>query len=156
LIYELLPSTQSRLPTLLDRRRFPAYVAERINHDEDSPLREMIQAQTNPSGVIKDNSILRMIENSLSDGILYRFRSGEEGPKVETMLTVLKAFCGAVREVFKEAWGLQPRRSRLMHGAGIISLGFVMDAIGERYRAQSVPSREQFVSDLLPLKEVCR
>jgi len=156
LIYELLPTTQSRLPTLLDRRRFPAYVAERINHDEDSPLREMIQTPTNPGGVIKDNSILRMIENSLSDGILYRFQNGEHGPNVETILMVLKAFWGAVREVFKEAWGLQPRRSRLMHGAGIVSLGFVMDAIAERHRALSVPSQDQFVSDLLPLKEVCR
>src|SRR5262249_4576136 len=57
LIYELLPATESRLPTLLERRRFPAHLAERLNHDEASPLREMIQTPTNPEGVIKDNSI---------------------------------------------------------------------------------------------------
>src|SRR5437773_4976054 len=43
-----------------------------------------------------------------------------------------------------------------MHGAGIVSLGFVMDAIGERYRPVGLPSCEQLVGDLSPLKEVCR
>jgi DGQHR domain-containing protein len=156
LIYELLPVTQSRLPTLLERRRFPAYLAERLNHDDDSPLRQMIQTPTNPGGVIKDNSILRMIENSLGYGILYRFRNGEHGPDVDMILRVLKNFWGAVSDVFKDAWGAHPRKSRLMHGAGIVSLGFVMDAIGERYRRLGVPSREQFAGDLLPLKDVCR
>src|SRR6266581_3179656 len=156
LIYELLPATQSRLPTLLERRRFPAFLAERLNHDENSPLRQMIQTPTTPGGVIKDNSILRMIENSLGYGMLYRFRDGEHGPEVEKILGVLKSFWDAASEVFKDAWGSLPRKSRLMHGAGIVSLGFVMDAIGERYRPVGLPSREQFINDLTPLKEVCR
>lgn len=156
LIYELLPTTQARLPTLLERRRFPAYLSERLNHDEASPLRHMIQTPTNPVGVIKDNSVLRMIENSMSDGVLYRLRDGAQGPDAEGMLAVLERFWGAASEVFDQAWGLSPRRSRLMHGAGIVSLGFVMDAIGERYRAAGLPSREQFRADLLPLKDVCR
>jgi DGQHR domain-containing protein len=156
LIYELLPTTESRLPTLLERRRFPAHLAERLNHNQESPLRHMIQTPTNPEGVIKDNSILRMIENSMSDGILYRFRDAHKGPDVDAMLAVLQGFWGGVREVFNDAWGLLPRRSRLMHGAGIVSLGFVMDAIGERYRSFGRPSREQFVDDLQPLREVCR
>jgi DGQHR domain-containing protein len=156
LIYELLPATQSRLPSLLERRRFPAYLAERLNYDEDSPLKEMIQTPTNPLGVIKDNSILRMIENSLDQGMLYRLRGGEDGPDVDTILRVLKNFWGAVSDVFKDAWGAHPRKSRLMHGAGIVSLGFVMDWIGERYALSGIPSRQQFAADLLPLKEVCR
>src|SRR5207245_1347159 len=134
----------------------PAYLAARLNHDDDSSLRQMIQTPTNPSGVIKDNSILRMIENSLGYGMLYRFREGERGPDVDRILGVLNSFWGAVSEVFKDAWGGHPRKSRLMHCASIVSLGFVMDAIGERYRPVGLPSREQFVGDLSPLKEVCR
>jgi DGQHR domain-containing protein len=156
LIYELLPATHSRLPTLLERRRFPAELAERLNHDGDSPLQGMIQTPTAPGGVIKDNSILRVIENSLDHGTLYRFRESERGPDVETILRVLKNFWGGVRDVFKDAWGAPPRKSRLTHGAGIVSLGFVMDCIGERYAPSGIPSREQFAADLLPLKEVCR
>jgi DGQHR domain-containing protein len=156
LIYELLPSTEARLPTLLQRRRFPALLLDRLNRDEGSPLKKMIKTPTTPTGIIKDNSILKMLENSLSDGVLYRFRD-EEGPaRVEEMVKVLGAFWGAVARVFGDAWGISPRRSRLMHGAGIVSLGFVMDAIAERHRAAGIPDLEDFEHDLLPLKDVCR
>ena len=157
LIYELLPSTQGALSSFLQRRRLPAQLLDRLNRDEDSPLKHKILTPTTPTGLIKDNSILKMLENSLSDGVLYRFREARGGTDdVETMLGVLKAFWVAVSHVFTESWGLHPRRSRLMHGAGIISLGFVMDAIAERYRATGLPSEEQFTDDLMPLKEVCR
>jgi DGQHR domain-containing protein len=156
LIYELLPAIESRLPALLERRRFPAYLAERLNYDDDSPLKGMILTPTNPFGVMKDNSILRMIENSLDQGMLYRLRGGEAGPDINAILGVLKNFWGAVNSVFKDAWGAQPRKSRLMHGAGIVSLGFVMDWIGERFGPSCIPSLEQFETDLMPLKEVCR
>ena len=112
LIYELLPSTKGVLPTQLERRRLPAYLLERLNRDEDSPLRSKIQTPTAPEGVIRDNSILRMLENSLSDGVLFRFRSTDEaGTDVEEMLRALRAFWGAVRIVFAEAWGV-PRGGR--------------------------------------------
>jgi hypothetical protein len=82
-----------------------------------------------------------MLENSLSDGVLYRFR-GTDGkePDVDAMLEILKAFWGAVQEVFKDAWALSAKRSRLMHGAGIVSAGFLMDAIAERYRPKGIPT----------------
>ncbi|VTS08008.1 DGQHR domain-containing protein DpdB [Tuwongella immobilis] len=156
LVYELLPATETKLPTLLQRRRFPTVLLDRLNLDKDSPLRGMIRTPTVVSGLIKDNSIIKMLENSLSDGLLFRFRGeeGEEGDP-EVMLPPLKEFWAAVSEVFKSAWGLSPRRSRLMHGAGVISLGFLMDAIADRYRRNGLPSQEQFRADLLPLKEVC-
>jgi hypothetical protein len=98
-----------------------------------------------------------MLENSLSDGVLYRLRgSRAEFDTTDEMLQVLKGFWGAVREVFREAWGLPARRSRMMHGAGIIGLGFVMDAIAERHRMNGVPGQDQFSKDLAPLKGVCR
>lgn len=158
LIYELLPGTMARLPQLLEQRRFPAYLLERLNHDEDSPLYGLVHTTTTPDGLIKDNSILKMLENSLNDGVLYRFRGGVgREADVDRMFEVLHAFWGAVAEVFDDAWALPPRRSRLMHGAGIVSLGFLMDAISERYRAQGgLPAKDEFAADLRPLREVCR
>lgn len=156
LIYELLPGTEARLPTLLQRRRFPAQLLDRLNRDELSPLQGMIQTPTTPEGIVKDNSILRMLENSLSDGVLYRFRDSDDHGNADAMLEVLTAFWGSVRTVFKDAWGVPARRSRLMHGAGIVSLGFVMDAIAERHRAGGLPGEEDFLRDLQPLKEICR
>jgi DGQHR domain-containing protein len=157
LIYELLPTTRARLPSLLQQRRFPAYLLDRLNLDEGSPLRGLIRTPTVMDGLIKDNSILKMLENSLSDGVLYRFRhAGEVSGDTEAMLRVLHAFWRAVAEVFRDAWGLPPRRSRLMHGAGIVSVGFVMDAIADRYRPTGLPGVEQFRQDLEPLRAVCR
>jgi hypothetical protein len=157
LIYELLPGTRAQLPSLLHRRRFPARLLELLNERQESPLRGMIQMPTNPTGVVKDNSILRMLESSLSDGALYRFRRASEGePDVSSMMNVLVAYWSAVREVFRSAWGLPPKKSRLMHGAGIISMGFLMDAICDRHRHQRCPPSEVFSRDLQHLADACR
>jgi DGQHR domain-containing protein len=157
LIYELLPSTEMKLPSLLERRRFPAQLLFRLNSDESSPLQGKIRTPTTPTGVIQDNSMLRMLENSLSDGVLYRFRDSATGETdTETMLTVLKSFWKATSSVFPKAWGLPPTKSRLMHGAGIISMGFLMDAIAERHREGGLPKQESFQQDLGPLHDVCR
>ena len=44
-----------------------------------------------PEGVIKDNSILKMLENSLTDGALYHLRDPSTGTgDVNNMLAVVK------------------------------------------------------------------
>lgn len=156
LIYELLPNTEATLSTHLQRRRFPARLLSQLNILDHSPLKGLIQTPTNPNGKIKDNSILKMIDNSLSDGVLYRFRGiDEEQDDEESMIKILINFWNAVSKVFKEAWSLPPRDSRLTHGAGIIGMGFLMDAISERHRRIRIPTEEQFLNDLTPLKEIC-
>ncbi|MEQ1886567.1 MAG: DGQHR domain-containing protein DpdB [Bryobacteraceae bacterium] len=157
LIYELLPTTEMKLPPLLQRRRFPAQLLAQMNADESSPLRGRIRTPTTPSGVVQDNSVLKMLENSLSDGVLYRFRDpATNSSDAGAMLKVLNAFWSAAAAVFPNAWGLPPVRSRLMHGAGIVSMGFLMDAIAERHRDLGMPAEAQFREDLEPLKDVCR
>ena len=71
------------------------------------------------------------------------------------MLSILKNYWTAVSEVFDIAWGLPPRYSRLMHGVGITSLGFVMDAIADRYPEERVATSEQFTEGLLTIEPVC-
>lgn len=156
LIHELLPATEGKLPAALQRRRFPAMIMERLNFDSGSPFQGRIKSPTNPDGLIKDNSVLRMIENSLQDGALYRYWDSAAGTgDTEAMLSILSNFWVAVAGVFGEAWNLPPRRSRLVHGVGIVSLGFVMDAIADRYRQTGVPSCDEFRDDLVPLLDVC-
>lgn len=157
LIYELLPNTEARLPQLLQRRRFPAYLLNRLNYDKDSPFRHRIRTPTTDDGVVKDNSVLKMLENSLTDGALYRYRDPRSGTgDIEAMLGVLKRFWGAAGEVFDDAWHLPPKHSRLTHGAGIVSLGFLMDAISDRHGRAGVPDLDTFRRDLEPLRDVCR
>lgn len=156
LLYELLPATHAALPPLLMRRRLPAELVAQLNLRESSPLKNKIQTATNPGGQIKDNSMLRMLEQSLSDGVLFRYDDRERGPNVEDMLAVLENYWRAVSRVFKDAWELPPRKSRLVHGAGILSMGLLMDAIADRHREMYIPGEDVFVEDLLPMKDLCR
>jgi DGQHR domain-containing protein len=157
LIYELLPSTEGVLPRALHRRRFPSYLLDRLNRDHDSPFFGRIQTPTTPQGVVKDNSILRMLENSLSDGALYRFRDEDRSAgDSNAMLLMLKNFWFAVAQVFAPSWGMPPKKSRLMHGAGVVALGLLMDAIADRHRSLGIPSIGQFREDLMPLATLAR
>lgn len=208
LIYELLPGTDVQLSSHLQRRRFPAYLLERLNYDSRSPLHLAIQTPTNPfvdlgartrrgfrtregepkvaksagksapsaecvslgatspiasragkpkvQGFIKDNSILRMIENSLNDGALYRCRLQADNERDnDRILELLFNFWNAVALVFQDAWSKPPTRSRLTHGVGIVSMGHVMDAISDRHRNTGIPTVEQFAADLKPLVPLC-
>lgn len=157
LIYELLPQTEAKLPTQLHRRRFPAMLLERLNRDADSPMKDKIQTPTTPSGTIKDNSVLKMLDNSLNEGVLYRYRSVLDGEHdIEKMLRVLKNFWSAVAATFPEAWALPSRKSRLVHGAGIVSLGFVMDDVAERLGRMKIPSEQQFRAELERVAPHCK
>lgn len=158
LIYELLPKTDAQLPTALHRRRLPAMLMERLNLDADSPLQGKIRTTTNPAGTIKDNSILKMLDNSLSDGALFHFVRPEEegGSDQERMLKVLHHYWSAVAQVFSAAWGLPPAKSRLWHGAGLISMGYLMDTISDRLRERrgtEVPTEAQYIAELTPLRQ---
>lgn len=155
LIHELLPGTVGTLPAPLMIRQLPATLLERLNFDVSSALHRRIQTPTNPSGVIKDNSILRMLENSLSDGALYKLRGDGDLPNVGFMTTFVSNFWHGVAEVFSEAWNKKrPRDSRLLHGAGIVAMGFLMDEIARRLPAE-IPEPEDFAAELKSIKDDC-
>jgi DGQHR domain-containing protein len=155
LLYELLPRTDALLPEALRKYRLPGVLLDRLNRDAVSPLRGLVRTPTNPDGVLKDTSVLKMLANSLSNGGLFFFRETGE-PDVEGMLRLLKDYWAAVAGVFPEAWGRPPAESRLSGGPGVIALGFVMDAIIDRHRHAGLPTRAEFEADLEVLKPVCR
>jgi hypothetical protein len=93
LLYELLPQTDVLLPTALRKYRFPSVLLDRLNRDEDSPLRGLVRTPTCPDGVIKDSSVLKMLDNSLGNGALFLFREGQgEEPNAAGMLCLLKDY----------------------------------------------------------------
>lgn len=140
LVHELLPDTTGELPPRYARRKLPASLMTRLNSEEDSPFYRIISTPTSPDGYVKDNSVLRMIENSLYQGALYRYRDPVDGSgDVDQMTLHLKTYWAAVKDVFEEAWESPPRRSRLTHGVGIQSMGFVMDTLTEGTMAADLP-----------------
>lgn len=133
LIHELLPDTMGHLPTAYARKQLPAEVLARLNFGDralGAPFAGRIATPTMANGYIKDNSVLKMIENSLYDGALYQYRDPEDGSgDVDQMVLHLNYFWTIVQLTFPDAWELAPTKSRLTHGAGIQAMGYVMDAL---------------------------
>lgn len=143
LINELLPDTSAELPAKYARKKLPAYVMLRLNADSDSPFRGRIATPTSPTGYIKDNSVLKMIENSLYEGALYQYRDPLTGNgDVEQMVLHLKHYWSIVEARWPIEWALPPRKSRLTHGVGIQALGFVMDSLTEGVPCAEISSVE--------------
>ncbi len=156
LIYELLPGTSSKLPAKFQKRRFDAAVADRLNFTDTSPFHGRIKSSTNPDGKVNQTAVMNMVRNSRNDGLLYRIgHAAAPEEQVEQSVASLSDYWHAVADVFPDAWSRDPRHSRLTHGAGIVGMGYIMDAIADRYRRTGVPTREQYVDDLTCMVEVC-
>ncbi len=127
LIYELLPSVDG-LPRRFTGRTLAAEFTERLNYDEDSSLRGKIHQHTNPDGLISDTAIQRVVMHSMSDGIMRELVRRPGGK--DRCFRLISEFYHAVATVFKDAWeGHTPKTSRLVHGAGIVALGEVMETL---------------------------
>jgi DGQHR domain-containing protein len=134
LIYELLPGVGG-LPQRLAARSQAAALTDRMNRDEDSPLRGRIRQHTNPSGIVSDTAVQKVFLNSLGDGVMREFARRPGGE--ESCYRLASEFYRAVRAVFPDAWWLDrkrermhtPKSSRLVHGAGIVALGHVMEVL---------------------------
>ncbi|WP_404385241.1 DGQHR domain-containing protein [Knoellia locipacati] len=133
LIHELLPDTMGHLPAAYARKQLPAEVLARLNfgdREAGAPFAGRIATPTMANGYIKDNSVLKMIENSLYEGALYQYRDPEGGSgDVDQMVLHLNYFWTVVQLTFPDAWEIPPTKSRLTHGAGIQAVGYVMDAL---------------------------
>src|ERR1700754_3424787 len=157
LIYELLPATPVEdLPVLLLKRRFPALLLDRLNYDADSPLKRRIRTPTTAEGTIKDNSVLKMLAMSIEDGALYQWFDSDTGTgDIEAMLALLKSFWHAVKDTFPDAWDVSPRRSRLVHGVGVVALGCLMDEISYHLREDGIPTARRFEEQLRLIAPDC-
>jgi hypothetical protein len=126
----------------------------RLNQEEASPFKGRIKTPTVPGGYIASSSVVRMLDNSLSNGVLFRHRRIASND-VDTMLAILFNFWSAVRATFPDEWELPASKSRLTHGAGVISLGLIMDAICDRLARTRVPEQRQFRTELTKLIPDC-
>lgn len=155
LIHELLPETTGKLPDAYARRKLPAYLLSRLNTESDSPFEGAIATPTMKDGYIADNSVLRMLEHSISDGALYQYRDPLTGEADEDqMLLHLKFVWKQVQVTWESEWKLPPRKSRLTHGAGIRSMGYVLDTVTGDVAAPDLPGLD-LDRVIRPLRDVC-
>ena len=139
LIYELLPNVEG-LPQRFTQRKFSARIVDLLNFTRGSSLHNEVRQHTNPTGVISDTAMQRLIMNSASDGAIRTLVQFED--RDERAFQLVSEFFHAVANVYGPAWvGMTPRFSRLRHGAGIVAMGFVMDHL---YSAEGATERHQF------------
>ena len=140
LINELLPETAAVvLPRDLVARKVPAELVNLLNQDPASPFHRIVKRASDRVGsgaVVTDTALIAVVKNSLFNplGALAPFKSvGREGSgDVEEMYRILITYWTAVKAVFPESWGKDPKHSRLMHSAGLLAMGLLMDAIYAR------------------------
>jgi DGQHR domain-containing protein len=139
LIYELLPNVDG-LPERFTQRKFSARIVDMLNFQRGSSLYGEVRQHTNPTGVISDTAMQRLVMNSTSDGAIRSLMHFED--REERAFHLVSEFFHAVAEVYGPAWhGMSPRFSRLRHGAGIIAMGFVMDHL---HGVEGASERDQF------------
>ena len=136
---------------------FGTLATAQLNLQPRSFLYKQIKTPTCPQGHIKDNSIRRVITNSLNDGILYTLSNKKIAKKifVEQCVTILSTFWEGAYETFGSAFTLPPKESRLTHGVGIASMGYVMDYIFPIPTGTKKCSPEKIVEALKPISGAC-
>lgn len=140
LINELLPETATFvLPRDLVARKVPAELVSTLNQDPASPFFRLVKRASDrgtSEAVVTDTALLSLIKSSLSNplGALAPFKSvgREGGGDVAGMYRILTTYWSAVKAAFPDAWGKDPKQSRLMHSAGLMAMGLLMDAIYAR------------------------
>lgn len=147
LINELLPTVDTHLPRDLSVRKLPAELCDLLNRDPDSPFHGLIKRMSqhkNEQAIITDTAIIFMIKNSIRNplGVLAQYKGlGSEPSDTESMYRALTTYWSAVRDTFPKAWGKPPTQSRLMHSAGIHSMGVLMDKIMNRAASYDEPEK---------------
>jgi hypothetical protein len=111
------------------------------------------------NAIIADNSIVKMIEESMSQtsGCLFPYRNIATGETdFDGIIRLLIVYWSAVKDVFPEAWGKPPTMSRLMHGAGIRAMGRLMDRIMPYIDLKKSTAKDDVVRELNYIAHMCR
>ena len=97
-----------------------------------------------------------MLDNSIIEGYLYNYRDPSDGSgDIQEMAKVVNAFWSAASLVFPSGWHSVPRHSRLVHGVGIVAMGFVMDAMADRLHGRHRLDVNSFVGELSKIADDC-
>ena len=164
LISELLPEVSSPLPANLEARKIPSAVCDLLNTDPSSPFHQLIRRSSSSAdgrakAVISDTSVIKFVQESISSpsGCLFPYRNMASGETdFEGIWRVLVAYWTAVKQTFPDAWGKPPSKSRLMHGAGLRSMGRLMDRVMSSIDPSSPHALSEVKHELRVISPACR
>jgi hypothetical protein len=108
-----------------------------------------IRQHTNPKGVLSDTAMQKLVMNSAAQGAIREFINLSNYE--DRAISLLNEFFEAVRNVFGTEWvGMNPKTSRLRHGAGLVAMGFVMEHL---YSTFGATMRDEFEPGLQLLRD---
>jgi DGQHR domain-containing protein len=164
LVSELLPDLKAGVPDRLASKQAPSALVEMLNRDPKSPFHGLIRRASYPpqirrKAVVSDTALIKILEESFNspNGALFGFRNVGTGTvDLHGAKKVVMAFWNAVRATFPDAWGQSPRKSRLMHSAGLRAMGKLMDRAMAGEDLDDPRLEQKLRRELTPLKNRCR
>jgi DGQHR domain-containing protein len=160
---ELLPTLLGSFPPRLPAKEVPVAICDWLNESTESPFHCLIKSasgtQRKQKALVPVTAVTKMIAESLStpSGCLFPYRNIATGETdFEGICRVLLCFWTAVEIVFPDAWGKPPSKSRLMHGAGIRTMGRLMDRVMPSMRLEHRNVQEEVTTEIEKVAPVCR
>ncbi|MDV7245316.1 MULTISPECIES: DGQHR domain-containing protein DpdB [Rhodococcus] len=137
LVTELLPEVFAAPSPRLSARRLPSALVDMLNQDPDSPFAGLIKRASTDiddrrKSVVTDTGLVEALKESLESpsGVLFPYRNMATGSTdTEGIRKLLLTYWTSVRDLFPDAWGKPPTRSRLMGGVGIRAMSRLMDRV---------------------------
>ena len=163
IISELLAEVSIPISAKTSPRKLPSELINLLNSRENSPFqglirRESFTPEARKRAVIKDTAFERVLRDNLgSSGCLFAYRNVTTGEAdVDRIWNILITYWSAVKNTFPGAWGKPPTESRLMHSAGLIAMGKLMDRIIGHLSAAEGLSVNRVERELKLIAPICR
>jgi len=162
LITELLPEVGGILPSRMAARQLPSKLTEQLNLQKDSPFIGLIRrasSEKNRHAVVTDTSLVAALAESLNQptGSLFPYRNLATGETdIDAIWAIITTYWRAVSQMFPDAWGKTPSKSRLMHGVGIRAMGRLMDRVMPTIDARDPKAVQRVLRELELVAPVCR
>ncbi|GAF48281.1 DGQHR domain-containing protein DpdB [Rhodococcus wratislaviensis] len=163
LVTELLPEVFAAPSPRLSARRLPSALVDMLNQDPDSPFAGLIKrastdVEDRRKSVVTDTGLVEALKESLESpsGVLFPYRNMATGSTdTEGIRKLLLTYWTSVRDLFPDAWGKSPTRSRLMGGVGIRAMSRLMDRVMAHVDVNSPTAYETTKYELTRISDRC-
>jgi len=163
IISELLAEVSVPISARTSPRKLPSELINLLAFREKSPFAGLIKRESLPleakkRAVVTDTALEKVLRENLgTSGCLFPFRNVATGEAdVDRIWNILITYWTAVKNTFPEAWGNPPTESRLMHSAGLLAMGKLMDRIMGRLSGAEGLSISRVEKELQLIVPICR
>ncbi len=159
----LFPRRAVAISPRISAPELPDAVCQWLNDDLQSPFHQLIGSRESERAgsrhPVSRTTLCEILADSLSSpyGALFPYRNIAGGETdVDGLCSALHTYWSAVKAVFPEAWGKSPKKSRLMHPAGLRIMGRVMNRVLPAVEPAADDCIQQAVRELKKIQSLCR